>query len=180
MLSHMYTFDYEVKLTDNDTTETETHRLLFHANVYAMGEKYGANSVKDAARKKFREAVQSQWSEAIFPDAVKLVYETTPQNDRGLRNVVTKLAAGHARELLTADNDRFRTMMGQVADFGRDLSMELAFLPQVGKDYPAYECPMCESVFMLKDQSNVGKFHCPECNRLRWVNQWEKYRYIFE
>jgi len=176
----MYTFDYEVKLTDNDTAKMETHRLLFHANVYAMGEKHGANSVKDAAREKFREAVQSQWSEAVFPDAVKLVYETTPQNDRGLRNVVTKLAAGHARELLAVDNDRFRTMMGQVADFGRDLSMELASLPQVGKDYTAYECPMCECVFMLKDQSNIGKFHCPECKRLRSVNQWEKYRYVFE
>jgi len=166
----MYTFDYEFEHTDNgngeDTAKAKAQGVLFHANVYALGEKHGANSVKDTALEKFREAVESQWNETVFPDVVMLVYESTPETDRGLRDLVTKRAADHAKELLKSEDNIFNAMMGKVADFGRDLSIKLASLIQMVDDHPAYRCPSSRVGFSPNACDAVELLYCSCCGQL--------------
>jgi hypothetical protein len=106
MIDYLYKLDYdensasdtEVKENppqENSKTTAESNEMvsssLLHAEVYAMGEKYGIPGLKDLAQRKFEHAVTNGWQDATFCSVVRSVYESTNSNDRGLRDIVTKI-----------------------------------------------------------------------------------------
>jgi hypothetical protein len=59
-----------------------------HANVYALEEKYEIAAMKEASLLKFAEKAESSWSSEDFRNAVKIVFTTTADQDRDLRDLV--------------------------------------------------------------------------------------------
>lgn len=68
---------------------------LMHAKMYALGEKYGIDSLKVTAKDKFAEAVTYAWNHANFVATIKLVFTTTPESDTGLRDLTIKAILEH-------------------------------------------------------------------------------------
>lgn len=85
-----------------DDTESESH-LVLHTQVYALGEKYDIPSLKQLARQKFEMAAACYYDAAELAEAIDMVYQSTIDTDRGLRDVVVQLFRMHPQLAQTQD-----------------------------------------------------------------------------
>ncbi len=83
-------------LTDSELNEPFSSRpttepnLLLHVSIYALADKYGIQGLKTLAAEKFHVQAREHWDNPEFPQAMHEVYESTPDNDRQLRDIVTE------------------------------------------------------------------------------------------
>jgi hypothetical protein len=85
-----------------DSTESESH-LFLHAQVYALAEKYDIPSLKQLARQKFEVATACYYDAPELTDAIRYVFSSTVDSDRGLRGVVVQLFKRHPQLATTPD-----------------------------------------------------------------------------
>lgn len=85
-----------------EDTEQESH-LVLHAQVYALGEKYDIPCLKQLAKQKFEMAAACYYDAAELAEAIELVYQSTVDTDRGLRDVVVQLFTMHPQLVQTQD-----------------------------------------------------------------------------
>ncbi|KAI7550828.1 hypothetical protein KC331_g2932 [Hortaea werneckii] len=64
---------------------------IMDVKVYALGSKYQIPSLQSASLKKFEEAANLAWATDEFVHAVHLVHSTTPDSDKGLRDVTARV-----------------------------------------------------------------------------------------
>ena len=98
MLQHLYMQTYDVDLGHdplwcmNDSWATT--RLHVHAQMYSVGDKYDLPSLKKEAARRFGEDVRipghSKRETLTLLSVVQTVYQTTPDSDRGLRDLVVQ------------------------------------------------------------------------------------------
>lgn len=96
MLQHLYMQTYTVNLghdpfwSMNDSWATT--RLHVHAQMYGLGDKYDLPSLEKEAARRFGEDVKipghSKRETLTLLSVVQTVYKTTPDSDRGLRNLI--------------------------------------------------------------------------------------------
>ena len=91
MVSHCYGFTYQSLQLDNE--ESYISPLMTNIKMYALGEKYEIQSLKEAATKLFDMFLNSRSEEWIpeIEDIINIiseVFESTPESDRGLRDVL--------------------------------------------------------------------------------------------
>lgn len=98
MFEFIYLRDYGVRPRelDNEVT-TDSVDLCLHANVYVLREKYEIAAVKEASLRKFAEKAESSWNSEDFCNAVKIVFTTTADHDRDLRDLVAGVLSQHRR-----------------------------------------------------------------------------------
>ncbi|KAF2107103.1 hypothetical protein BDV96DRAFT_309347 [Lophiotrema nucula] len=71
-------------------------QLLLHAKMYAVADKYQVVGLKDLAKEKFERACKQFWnSEDHFITAAEHVFSSTPDSDKGLRDIITSTLASH-------------------------------------------------------------------------------------
>ncbi|PPJ51972.1 hypothetical protein CBER1_10703 [Cercospora berteroae] len=87
---------------EDDNTECESH-LVLHTQVYALGEKYDIPSLKQLARQKFEMAAACYYDAPELAEAIELVYQSTVDTDRGLRDIVLQLFRRHPQLANTQD-----------------------------------------------------------------------------
>jgi hypothetical protein len=94
---------------------------VLHAQMYAMGDKYDISALKAYSLTRFRRviATQSHLSVADLATSITEAYETTPDSDRGLRDVVLDVAGKNVVKL-TRD-DAFSRMAVDIPRFGYEL-----------------------------------------------------------
>ncbi|KAJ9654151.1 hypothetical protein H2198_006770 [Neophaeococcomyces mojaviensis] len=85
-------------LPDLDT-DSLMERLTVNAKMYALADKFDIQDLKLLARDKFESATTQDWESMAFVRAAKLVFESTPLSDHGLRDIVIKTIIAH-RELI--------------------------------------------------------------------------------
>ena len=99
MLRHLYGFDYSGrKLSLHDEPETShVSELCTHAQMYALADEYEIKDLKEEALWKFSQTLDAleghddELKTAL--ETVPLIYSTTPDNDRGLRDVIVAYGA---------------------------------------------------------------------------------------
>ena len=89
-------------------------QLVCNASLYSMGEKYGINGLKGIASEKSAVVFkQREWSVpwnspnisiGALGTAIKRIYDTTPESDKGLRDQVLGYAKLHLKGLLTRED----------------------------------------------------------------------------
>lgn len=103
-----YTLDYPTVITDNRTgldavknsPESDAPAVL-HAKMYALADKYGLDKgLKALCKTKFQAEAEAGWKNETFVDACILVFTSTPESDRGLRDVVVEVVVINAEELM--------------------------------------------------------------------------------
>ncbi|KAH0556868.1 hypothetical protein GP486_005347 [Trichoglossum hirsutum] len=151
MISYLYTLDYEdeehvdEKVTDDPSVEDEAVEatiekprkrsrlseesrpaLFSSVRVYAIAEKYDIPALKTLAKERFSKWARNNWSHKEFPILVKEVFESTPDTDRGLRDIASQLCATHIKSFLQEDG-----VLDVIEDLG---DLWLRVLRQVLKD----------------------------------------------
>jgi hypothetical protein len=63
--------------------------------MYEIGDKYDVDGLKELAREKFAWMCTLFWNSAYFAPAAYYAYSTTPDEDKGLREVVSKTLFDH-------------------------------------------------------------------------------------
>lgn len=86
---------YTNSMAPGDPTE-----LLIHAKMYEIADKYDVYGLKSLVIEKFRRACQAFWNTTSFTAAAHHAYTTTPEHDKGLRDIVSKTIAKHMVELV--------------------------------------------------------------------------------
>ncbi|EMT69541.1 Kelch repeat and BTB domain-containing protein 1 [Fusarium odoratissimum] len=98
-------------------------QLSLHAKVYALGEKYGIEGLKKAAKGKFESEIQSgNVGIDDFAEAAEEVYTSTVSEDRGLRDVVVKMIE---QDILLLDHVVVREVM-RATDFALDVLLYMS------------------------------------------------------
>ncbi|KAH6840411.1 hypothetical protein B0T12DRAFT_459647 [Alternaria alternata] len=70
-------------------------QLLLHAKMYEIADKYDVVGLKDLVIEKFHRACQHFWDSDMFPVAAHHVFSTTPDHDKGLRDIVSATISAH-------------------------------------------------------------------------------------
>lgn len=113
--------DFEDSDTSNSRKLIITHiRMLSNISVHAIADKYDVPTLKKLAEIKFRSLAYSIWPHYEFPAIVKAVYESTSDNDRGLRAIVTNICANHIGDVLLLDSPS-ASVMKDIGQLGFDI-----------------------------------------------------------
>ncbi|KAI1326540.1 BTB/POZ protein [Xylariaceae sp. FL0255] len=129
MLHFMYHFEY--------THPAGFYPLQFDAMVYSIADRYIIPQLKEYARKNFETGIRQNWgqSEEAFemeadektevevpedlPSVVFEVYETTPESDRTLRDLVVGIC--HRNNAIFSQDETFQATLSEVPSFAADL-----------------------------------------------------------
>jgi hypothetical protein len=97
--------------------------LIIHAKVYALAEQYAVEGLKVVALGKFRDEARVHWASEDFLQAAELVYTSTPEHDRGLRDVIRNTFNEHRTGLM--DRENVKRYLRDVPDLAYDVLMRL-------------------------------------------------------
>jgi len=84
LLHFLYTMHYP----SQPSAPRKSDDLIFHAEVYGIGDKYNVLDLKDQAKKAFEQFLRKDCDLALFLDVASLVYNLTVDEDRGLRDIL--------------------------------------------------------------------------------------------
>lgn len=96
--------------------------LHLHAKVYALGEKYGIQPLKDLALRKFESEAQFHLHSDDFLQGIREAYTSTVETDRPLRDAVVAILRSN-KELLKKDS--VKEVLKETS-LGFDLLLEFA------------------------------------------------------
>lgn len=111
---HFRHLDY----TSSATMHQDDVDLVFHAKMYAIAEKYGVSGLKTLALQRFESLVAETWNSFDFLDAIREIYSSTIDTDRGLRNVVIHIFRSHPELALDLET---QAVVKEVPGFAFDL-----------------------------------------------------------
>ena len=103
--------------------------LSFHVLMYALADRLLINGLKAASKNYFRDGLMERLDSQSFPPAVLEVYRSTPEHDRGLRDLVIEVTMDHLMTLRdpqgpgsgVLQND----LLQQIPEFAYDLSVAM-------------------------------------------------------
>lgn len=114
MIGYLYKLDYSDAPLDCGGHPA----LLIDAQVYTIAEKYNIPSLKVLAMEKFDGTVDKGWEDGGFPLAIREIYISTPDSDRGLRDIVRKVVRDNVKALLRRPD--MQALMLEVSEFTVD------------------------------------------------------------
>jgi hypothetical protein len=136
---YLHTYGDPTSSSDNDPL-VGGQELCLHANVYALGEKYGIAALEEASLQKFEESAQTSWKSSSFRDAVKIVFTSTADHDKSLRDVVFRILFLHRKEL--AGDTQMETVIHEIDGLAYGLWKMISVLPR------GPTCNACQSVYV--------------------------------
>ena len=86
--------------------------LMNNVMVYAIAHKYEIPLLKELALLKFR-CLMKDWPQKDFAGVIAKVFEATPPDDQGLRDVIIKICSKHLKDVL--DNSETAAIIQQTA-----------------------------------------------------------------
>ena len=166
MIDYLYRLDYDDQ-PDSATAKDTNGRLVVNSLVYAIADKYEILSLKDAAKKKTAELVEKEWNEDSFLTALAIVWTTTPQCDRGLRDLFVPVICEHKKELI-AKKICVETVRN-VGDLAVDVVQGICTEPErVSVD--SYEVEFWCDNYRCRRNKTVD-VRCPSCNDAAYIRQ---------
>ncbi|KAL8828732.1 MAG: hypothetical protein Q9191_002418 [Dirinaria sp. TL-2023a] len=80
------------------STEDGRSSMMINVQVYAMAEKFDVPELKELAMDKFLACAQG-WPLPDFPSVVHEALSSTPESDRGLRDILKRILAEHVEDI---------------------------------------------------------------------------------
>ncbi|KAL1646537.1 hypothetical protein SLS58_003123 [Diplodia intermedia] len=97
--------------------------LVFHATICSLGEIYAISGLEQLAKRRFEKATKQPLVGHVIEPAIQAIYESTLEDDRGLRDVAVDQCIPHIKALL--EDHVFKQMMNNVGALGTDLLLGL-------------------------------------------------------
>ena len=166
MIHFMYHFDY------NNTQGIST--MVFNAQVYCLADQYMMAALKHLAKDKFEAAIKTGWAMDDFLLAVDVVYSSSPEGDRGLRDLVVGVSGDNLEKLLK--NVGFQNLLSEKPKFAADIIISGVSKKASSKDgVHTYRCPSCGKNIKIEWQEG-SYFYCVHCSARRM--DWASYRIV--
>jgi hypothetical protein len=70
-------------------------QILTHAKMYEIADKYDVVGLKDLVKEKFGRSCQRFWDDPKFAIAAHHAFSTTPDHDKGIREIVSATISAH-------------------------------------------------------------------------------------
>lgn len=146
MIKFLYTSSYPSVSTEQ----------ALHIEMYAIGDKYDLPRLSKFAKVQFRDALHRVADHTVFLSLIPRIYESTPDSDRGLRDVAISNARRYYA-VYTARNElkgKFNEVLQSTWLFTKDLLSDFAARPIIGS------CATC-------GPGQVLRFHkkfCANCS----------------
>ena len=86
---------FSPNLSEEQLQNQVLYPLSIHADMYALGDKYQVEGLCDLATSKFSASLGHHWNSTDFITAVQTVYSSTPDSNRGMRDVVVRAFRDH-------------------------------------------------------------------------------------
>ncbi|CAI7623425.1 unnamed protein product [Penicillium crustosum] len=141
--------------------------LLFNVQVYAIANRFEVEYLKIQAKLTFVTLAQDHWDTDEFLTAAFEAYETTPQADRGLRDVVVAVCQKHRREL--REKKVFEKLVQETPGLATDLVLlSHRWLPQSASTrvrlVQSFSCLSCFAKWQI--QVGLAEYFtaCPFCH----------------
>lgn len=83
--------------------EEEKSSLTINVQVYAMADKYDMQELKILAKEKFSMSARD-WPLPDFPSVVREALSSTPESDRGLRDIIRQILADHVEDIYSIND----------------------------------------------------------------------------
>ena len=103
LLRYFYAHDYQID--DNGKAP-----LIAHARMYAIADKYSVPLLKELAKERFATCLKNIESKGIqsldiptLATAIEIIYTTTPDSDRGLRDAIIPIMIQFKTQLRASD-----------------------------------------------------------------------------
>ncbi|CAI6302774.1 unnamed protein product [Periconia digitata] len=78
-----------------DRSQSKADDLLIHAKLYEIADKYDIQGLKELVTEKFEEACTLSWNTKSFPLAAHHAFVSTPESDKGLRDIIVSTFSAH-------------------------------------------------------------------------------------
>ena len=118
MIQYLYHLEYDLPDFENSL---EKAGLVFHAEMYSLADKYNIRGMKVLAQDHFQDRANGNCRVKEFPTAIRTVYKTTVDEDRGLRDVVVDIISMNT-DLL--DRPEIKEAVKDTADLAFELLMK--------------------------------------------------------
>lgn len=112
LFEYLYTGDYPDDLSQDIKDDPA---LLKEPRVYALADMFFLEDLKAVAVAKLQQKLQDLWTSDSFPECIREIYATTPENDLGMRSAVVEVAKVHVREL--GSKDILKDLIREGGDF---------------------------------------------------------------
>ncbi|KAK3946535.1 hypothetical protein QBC32DRAFT_225916, partial [Pseudoneurospora amorphoporcata] len=146
MVHYLYHFDYDVRLQhersgydglemdgyETNVNEPAADALLTHAKIYALAEKYLIRGLKALALRQFKAAATVSLDIDDFLGAALVVYKSTIEDDRGLRDVVVETLSKHSEWL---DEEKVRDVLKELGALTYDINDMFIYMRQEHRFY---------------------------------------------
>ncbi|EMC94013.1 hypothetical protein BAUCODRAFT_57136, partial [Baudoinia panamericana UAMH 10762] len=91
MIGFFYHYDYMISTgTPSNRTTGSSQCRITHAKLFAAAVKYQVPGLRALALSKFEQAAKLAWQDASFAEAVRVVYKSTLDEVRELRDVIRR------------------------------------------------------------------------------------------
>ena len=110
----------------NDDAQSWKSPHQLHAAMYALGDKYDLAVIKDAAKLKYFSQISRSGIKDLlnFIESIPIVYSSTPDSDRQLRDAIVKKAVSHPDHFLQPRvKPSFQKVLVEVPEFNWDLHL---------------------------------------------------------
>jgi hypothetical protein len=181
MIHYLYTGDYSDQpdsddnasqlasiLNNDENTEgfapEDLGPLLLNARVYAIAELYNIPGLKTLATEKYGEAIKENWNGTSFVASLKLIYDTTPESDRLLKDIALNTAGKNAQAL--CDRGEFVALCKEYGEISYHVLK--SSLDHNDHDVTAMECVKCRNTGHMKHGRCLGsnyKWYCEYCRQ---------------
>ncbi|CAF9938022.1 MAG: hypothetical protein ALECFALPRED_007482 [Alectoria fallacina] len=131
MVEFLYCGDYQeldhpdYQTIDKDLVDrTGIHHAVLHADIFAVADKYDIAALGNIAKNKFEEAINKKgFGDPDHLRVIKYVYSTTPESNRGLRDVIVSHTQARGNKIRTnfVLNSRLEEIVSTTPQFGWDL-----------------------------------------------------------
>ena len=132
------------------------NKLAFNARMYAMADKYDISVLRDLSKGMFTARLNSPFNILHFLDAVQIVYTSTLNSDRGLRDLLVPVLK--KQRALLNKSDMFLDLVKSGfanGDFTADVIGALSQLVEVAPE-PRYYYKTCDGEI----KASIDNLHC--------------------
>ncbi len=120
MVERMLQYLYNNDVGSYGDLSTTGRPFLRCAQLYAIGDKYDISGLKRFAMRRFKTFAEiKQKFGGDFVEAIKKIYNSTPEQDYGLRDVAAEVAQGKIHRL--RNNEGFVAVLKEIPDFALGL-----------------------------------------------------------
>lgn len=99
--------------------------LILHARVYAIAGQYNIPKLKDVAKLKYSCIIHPEiFNTSVFVKSLELIYDTTPESDKGLRNIAVETATDQIKDLCARED--FKVLCTSRGDIAFDIMRSTA------------------------------------------------------